>query len=103
MIKIFLSLFVFVGCLVAEQPIAVISSVKPATDPRYGNALHEIICKALLQAKKSIRIFNYSAYDPRVIEALNKQALEGIDIGLVIDKAHLPSPGVLHSNIKVFT
>ncbi len=99
----FFALLLSSSIIAEDTPVTVITSAEAPIDPRYGNHLHESICQAILNAKKSIRLFNYSSQDGLFQEALNKKAQEGLDIGAIFDKAHLPAPGSYHPNIKIFT
>ncbi len=92
-----------VGVYGSQHPIEVITSDMSAKDPKYKNGLQEAICTKILEAKKNVRIFNYSSEDDIFVHTLNHVAASGIDVGCVFDRDHLPKPGLYNPAIRIFT
>jgi phosphatidylserine/phosphatidylglycerophosphate/cardiolipin synthase-like enzyme len=93
---------------------------KSSPEPQFyfsqcDDALCPVVAAAINQAQKSILLYIYSLTDPKIIAALEKKALAGVDVTLIEDpqlrskhpplqgvkSVHLPTRGLMHRKILV--
>jgi phosphatidylserine/phosphatidylglycerophosphate/cardiolipin synthase-like enzyme len=65
--------------------------------------INGVVFDLLNEANNSILMITFSLIDQHTYDLLNQKAAEGIDVQIVIDRAHMPAPNKLHPAIKVGT
>lgn len=68
------------------------------------NSLQNSVYELLNKAQTSVLIFSFTFSDPEVIRILNRKALEGVKIRLILDRDHLSEcRRQLHTSIQIGT